>query len=160
MKIRFHQGTFGVCKTNSVYLWSFEFNSPKDMVVEITGKHFSCSEHISRQAIGIRLRIHLSGQWLMHRLPSPIVFPRMWPLKFPFVNLSEIYIILIFTSCYALLKKRKKKKMPILNLRFYCIYNTAKPSTVDQWSRKENKKISFNYLSTQFFSSFKWFVII
>ena len=42
------------------------------MVLELTWKHFSCSEQYSWQYIGIWPRIHFSGQGLMQQLRSTI----------------------------------------------------------------------------------------
>ena len=49
---------------------------------------------------------HFSGKRLMHRLPSTIIFPKMLCLKYKVENLAEIYILLLFTHFYALLKKK------------------------------------------------------
>ena len=68
----------------------FGFQLPKNMVLELTGKHSSCSEHISLQAIGIWLRMHISEQTLMHQqLPSTIIFPKMLHLH------GEMYLDLV-----------------------------------------------------------------
>jgi len=86
--------------------WSwlkFGFQLPKDMGLEPIRKHSSFSEPISKHSIGIWLRIHFSGQRLMHRLPSTIIFPKMLRWKCQFENLAEIYKILLFTHFYALL---------------------------------------------------------
>ena len=58
--------------------------------------------------------IPVSGQILMYRLPSTIVFPKMLRLKCRFENSAEIYIILLLTHFYALLNK---KSMAIPHLR-------------------------------------------
>ena len=63
------------------------------MVLELIGKHSSCSEHISYQAFTIWLRIHFSWPRLMQRLPSTINFPKMLRLNCRFENLADIYII-------------------------------------------------------------------
>ena len=52
----------------------FQFQIPKHLVLELTWKHFSCSEHISWEAIGIWPLMHFSWQRLMHRLWSTIIF--------------------------------------------------------------------------------------
>ena len=68
----------------------FGFQLPKDLVLELTGKHSSCSEHISWEAIGIWLRIHFSGQRLMHQLPRTIIVPKMLRLRWQFGKLNII----------------------------------------------------------------------
>ena len=78
----------------------FGFQLPKDLVLELAGKHSSCSECISWEAMGIWLRIHFSGQRLMHRLRSTIIFPKMLRWKCQFENLAEIHIIRLFTQSY------------------------------------------------------------
>ena len=42
------------------------FKVPKYLVLELSGKHFSCSEHNACEAIGIWLRLKFVGQRLMH----------------------------------------------------------------------------------------------
>ena len=87
-------------------IWlKFGFELPKYMVLELIGKHSSCSEHIASQAIGIWLRIHFSEQILMHQLPSAIIFPKILHLKCQFEDLAEINIILLFNHTYYLLNK-------------------------------------------------------
>ena len=44
------------------------------------------------------MRLHFSGQKLMHRLLSTIIFSKILRLKCTFKNLSEIYIFLVFTQ--------------------------------------------------------------
>ena len=73
----------------------FECQLPKDLVSDLTGKHFSCSEYVSWQHIGNWL--HFSGQRLMHRLRSTIIHPKMLRLKSLFENLIEKYIIPLLT---------------------------------------------------------------
>ena len=63
---------------NLAKVWS---SNPKDLVLEITEKHFSCSEHISLEAICIWPRLQFSGERLMHQLRSTIIFPKMFSLK-------------------------------------------------------------------------------
>ena len=99
-------------KMSGIWL-KFGFQLPKDLVLELAGKHYSCSEHISWDAMGIWQRIHFSGQRLMHRLLSTIIFPKIFCLKCQFENLAEIYIILLFTHTHYLLNK---KSMLIPNL--------------------------------------------
>ena len=48
----------------------FGFQLHKDLVLELTGKPSSWSEHICWEAFGILVRIHLSGQRLRQGLPS------------------------------------------------------------------------------------------
>ena len=84
-------------------IWlKFGFELPKDLVLELAVKHSICPEHILWHAMGIWLRIHFSGQRLMHRLRSTIIFPKMLRLKCQFENLPEMYIILLFTHKYQL----------------------------------------------------------
>ena len=63
-------------KISEVWL-RFEFQPPKDLVLELAGKHSSCLECIPLEAMGIWLRIHFSGQRLLHRLQSTIIIPKM-----------------------------------------------------------------------------------
>ena len=91
-------------------IWlKFGFQLPNDVVLELAGKHSSCSERISWQAMGIWLRIHVSGQRLMHRLLSTIIFRKMWSLKCQFENLAEQSLL-------------NKKSMLILNLKYMFIH--------------------------------------
>ena len=102
--------------TKIICIWmKFGFQLPKALVLEVFQKHCRCSGNNSLQAICIWLRIHFSWQWLMHRLPSTIIFPKMLHLKCQFLNLTEIYIILLFTNVHALFNN---KSMLILNLRY------------------------------------------
>ena len=62
---------------------NFLLQLPKDLVLELTGKPFSCSEHISLGAIVIWPRIHFPGQRLMHWLQSTIIFHKKFPFEVP-----------------------------------------------------------------------------
>ena len=64
-----------------------EFQLPKDLVLELTGKYFGCSEHVSWKHIGILPSLHFSEQRLMHRLQSTIMFSKMLRLKSLLENL-------------------------------------------------------------------------
>ena len=98
----------------NIYIWQnncgilrkFGFQLPNDPVLELTGKHFSSSDHISLQDICIWPRLPFSGHVLMHQLWSTIIFPKMLHLKCTFGNSSEIYRILFFTHLYALLNNK------------------------------------------------------
>ena len=80
----------------------FGFQLPKDLVLELTGKYFSCSERSSWKALCNWPSLNFSGQILMHRLRTTIIFPKMLHLKCQFKNLVDIYIILLFTPLYIL----------------------------------------------------------
>ena len=62
-------------------LLKFGFQLSKDLVLELTGDHSSCSEHIYSEAIDIWLSKHFSGQGLMLCLLSTFIFPKMLHLK-------------------------------------------------------------------------------
>ena len=74
-------------------LWYFAgvwvSKSPKDLVLELTWKHWGWSEHISWEAISIWPMMHLSEQILMHFLASTIIFPKILRLKGQFENLAK-----------------------------------------------------------------------
>ena len=59
-------------KVSRIWL-KLNFNSPKDLVPELTGKRFWP-------------RLHFSWKRLMHRLRSNFIFPKMSRLKFQFEN--------------------------------------------------------------------------
>ena len=80
--------------------FKFRFQLPKNLVLELKRKHFSCSENISWEAIGIWTKSHLSGQRLMDWLRRTITFQKMLRLKYHINNLDEIYLILLFTLLY------------------------------------------------------------
>ena len=82
--------------------------------MELTGKHFSCSEHISWQHIVIWLSLHFF--WEKIDEPVTIIFPKMLPLKSKFINLTKIYLIPIFPHLSAVFNL--KKSMLIPNLRY------------------------------------------
>ena len=87
--------------SKNIRIWlKFGFQLPKDMRLELIGKHSSCSEHISEQAVGIRLRIHFSEQRVMHQLPSTIIFSKILRLKCQFGKSAEIYVILLFVYIF------------------------------------------------------------
>ena len=78
------------------HIWlKFEFQLPEYLMLELTGKHFSCSEHISWEAFW--LRIYFSGQRLFHQLRRTIKFPEMLRFKCQFEKYAEIYMNLLFT---------------------------------------------------------------
>ena len=86
-------------KISYIYL-KFEFQLPKYLVLELAGKHYSFSEHFLWEAMDICLNIHFSGQRLMHRLQSTIIFPKILRLKCQFDKLTETYIKLLFTHLH------------------------------------------------------------
>ena len=94
----------------------FEFQLPEDLVLELSGKHFSCAEHVSWQHIGIWPRLQFSVQRLMHRLRSTIIFPKMLSLKCQLKNSAEIYRILLLTHWYALLHNKNQCLSPTLGI--------------------------------------------
>ena len=51
----------------------FGHQLPKELVLELTGKKFSCSEHISWETIGIWPMLHIPGQRLIDQLRSGII---------------------------------------------------------------------------------------
>ena len=87
----------------------FGFQLPKELRLELTGQHFtfSCSEHISCQAIiNWHHRLHLFGQRLKHRLQSTISFPTMFRLREQSDSLAKMYTFILFTHLYQLLNKK------------------------------------------------------
>ena len=103
------------CQKSAEFYWSSNLTSAKDLVLELTGKHFSCSERNSWQSLGICPMIYFFGQILMHLLLRTIIVLRILSLKCQFENLAEIYIILLFNHYYAHLNL---KSMLIPDLRF------------------------------------------
>ena len=106
-----------VPKMSGIWL-KFVFQLPKDLVLELFGKHYSCSEQISWDDMSIWLRIHFSGQRLMHRLWSALIFLKMLRLKCQSENLTEMYIIFLFTHLYFLLNENQWSFLT-LDIRLY-----------------------------------------
>ena len=98
--------------------WGFDFNSPKEFVLELTGNHYSCSDHISWEATGIWLRLTYYGQRLRHWLRSTNICPKMLRLRCQVEYFAEMYLFLLFTHLYYL---SNTKSMLIPNLRYLFI---------------------------------------
>ena len=88
-------------KQTSIFMSNIGFFCiPKDMELEIIGKHSSCSEHISYWYLAEDTHF---GQRMIYRLENTIIFPEIFSLKCQFDNLAETYIILLFTNTYYLM---------------------------------------------------------
>ena len=85
----------------------FEFQLSKYQVLELTGEHFSSSEHIYWQHMGILLSFHGSGQRLMHWLRYISITSKTLRLISQFENLPKKHIIPLFAHFYAHLNKNQ-----------------------------------------------------
>ena len=65
-----------------------DFNSPKDVLPELTGLHFSCSEHISWEVFGIWPRLHFLCKDWCTGYGAFFIFPKMLRLKCQLENLG------------------------------------------------------------------------
>ena len=70
------------------HFWlKFECQLSKYLVLELTGKHFSSSEHIYWKHIGIFPNLHFSEQRIMFWLKCISITSKMWRLKSQFKTL-------------------------------------------------------------------------
>ena len=81
----------------------FEFQLSKYLVLELIGEHFSSSQYINWQHMGILPSLQFSGQRLMYWLRCISVTPKMLCLKSQLENLHKKHIIPLLAQFYALL---------------------------------------------------------
>ena len=76
-------------KKKTTFGCSLNFNFPTKMLLELTGVHFSSSEHIHWQHMGIFTSLHFSGQRLMNWLRCISVTSKILSLKSQFENIPK-----------------------------------------------------------------------